>query len=115
MSHPRRLALEDLCCLLVIEPQLEPDGVSLSESVQNAESSVEGVVARVSDPGQTRDDPGAGGRLEEQPAHLLTQTGKEKGNKALHYTWRTTEVRDLGSNPGSGPLALGPSPLPPSN
>lgn len=46
-SYPRRLRLQDPGCLLLAQAQLQPYGVGVQESVQDAEPVGEAVVARV--------------------------------------------------------------------
>jgi hypothetical protein len=47
-SYPWRLGLQDLCCLLLTQTQLQPYGMGMQEPVQNAEPVGEAVIARVS-------------------------------------------------------------------
>lgn len=49
--YPWRLVLQNLCCLLFTETQLQPYGVGVEEPVQNAEPVGEAVIARVSGTG----------------------------------------------------------------
>lgn len=71
--HPGGLALQEVRRLLVAEAQLQPRAVRLHQPVQDAEAPSERVVARVPDSGRRCRHAGGGPRLQEEPAHLLTE------------------------------------------